>query len=567
MPACSIPTGHNAMFEPSAPAEPPWIKQQLRVPRDDETLFARPDLSAVIEQARKNEALFDRTPIDLAGRTLGQLRKWSRRDILQAARQYTSELTGEPISEQADGLLLVAGHQPSLFHPGVWVKNFAVGALAKSCAGTALNLIVDNDTLSSTQLRVPVGDRDFPRIEMVPFDDERPPQPWEEAKVANVEMFRTFGERVGALMSKWNIDPLLSGMWRDAVEVADRNGSLRDALTAARHRQERRWGCANLELPISRVCELDPFLWFASHVLTELPRFRDVHNEVLGEFRKVNRIRSRTHPVPELSAERDGWLEAPFWVWRKGEHQRQRVFAKQLGREVHLSDGDETFVRLPLEPGGEACCAVEALRELPQQGIRLRTRALTTTLFARLCLADLFVHGIGGSKYDEMTDRIIHRFYRLPAPSFLTLSATLHLPLADPFGVSAGDVTRLQRLQRDLQYNSDRHLTVGENADVDLLIAEKQQLIAEQDDSTASNLSRRQRRLRSRNNHDRFRRLREIGGRLSEMAVKKQQRVESELSDVAQQLAANTILANRELPFCLYPKENLRDFMTELPVA
>lgn len=566
MPACSIPTGHNAMFEPSAPVEPPWIKQQLRVPRDDETLFARPELSATIEAARTNEALFARTSIVLSGRTLGQLREWSRKDILRAARQYTSQLTGESISEQANGLLLVAGHQPSLFHPGVWVKNFALGALAKSCAGTALNLIVDNDTLSSTQLRVSAGDRDFPRMELVPFDDERPPQPWEEANIENRQLFATFGDRVGKLMSKWNIDPLLSGMWPDAVEVADASGSLCDALTAARHRQERRWGCANLELPISRVCELDPFLWFASHLLVELPRFRDVHNEVLGEFRKVNRIRSRTHPVPELSAERDGWLEAPFWVWRKGEHQRQRVFAKQLGREVHLSDGTETFARLPQEPGGEACCAVEALRELPQRGIRLRTRALTTTLFARLCLADLFVHGIGGSKYDEMTDRIIHRFYRLPAPSFLTLSATLHLPLADPFAVSAGDMSRLRRMQRDLKYNSDRHLTVGDNADVASLITEKRRLIAEQDDLAAGGLSRRQRRLRARSNHDRFRRLREIGGRLSELTVEKQQRVESELSDVAQQLAANAILKNRELPFCLYPEEKLRDFMTGLLV-
>ncbi|MBT6496547.1 MAG: hypothetical protein HOL01_18595 [Planctomycetaceae bacterium] len=554
------------MFESTAPAEPQWIKQQLRVPRDDETLFARPDLSAVIEDARDNVVQFDRTSIDLAGRTLGQLREWSRKDILQAARQYTAQLTGEPISEQANGLLLVAGHQPSLFHPGVWVKNFAVGALAKSCSGTALNLIVDNDTLSSTQMRVPVGDRNSPQIEMVPFDDERPPQPWEEAKVANGQLFASFGNRVGALMSKWNLEPLLGGMWPDAVEVANASGSLRDALTAARHRQEQRWGCENLELPISRVCELNPFLWFASHLLVELPRFRDVHNEVLGEFRKVNRIRSRTHPVPELSAEHDGWLEAPFWVWRAGEDQRQRAFAKQVGQEIHLSDGKETIAKLPLSPGGEACCAVEALRELPQRGIRLRTRALTTTLFSRLCLSDLFVHGIGGSKYDEMTDRIIHRFYRLSPPSFLTLSATLHLPLAEPFSVSTDDVTRLRRLQRDLAYNSDRYLTDGDNANVDSLITEKQQLIAEQKDATAGNLSRRQRRLRSRRNHDRFRRLREIGASLSELTVERQQQIETESSDVEQQLAANAILTNRELPFCLYPDEKLRSFMTELPV-
>ena len=40
------------------------------------------------------------------------------------------------------------------------------------------------------------------------------------------------------------------------------------------------------------------------------------------------------------------------------------------------------------------------------QGIKLRSRALVTTLFARLLLSDLFMHGIG-AKYDELTDVLV----------------------------------------------------------------------------------------------------------------------------------------------------------------
>ena len=43
----------------------------------------------------------------------------------------------------------------------------------------------------------------------------------------------------------------------------------------------------------------------------------------------------------------------------------------------------------------------------------LRPRALTLTLFARLCVADFFIHGIGGGKYDEVTDRIIRELPRI----------------------------------------------------------------------------------------------------------------------------------------------------------
>ena len=45
------------------------------------------------------------------------------------------------------------------------------------------------------------------------------------------------------------------------------------------------------------------------------------------------------------------------------------------------------------------------------EGIRLRPRALTTTMYLRLAMGDLFLHGIGGAKYDQLTDRIIEHFF------------------------------------------------------------------------------------------------------------------------------------------------------------
>ena len=61
--------------------------------------------------------------------------------------------------------------------------------------------------------------------------------------------------------------------------------------------------------------------------------------------------------------------------------------------------------------------------------MRLRTRALTTTLFSRFLLGDLFIHGIGGAKYDELGDEIARRFFGIEPPGFLTVSMTLWLGL------------------------------------------------------------------------------------------------------------------------------------------
>ena len=92
---------------------------------------------------------------------------------------------------------------------------------------------------------------------------------------------------------------------------------LGECFAAARRTYERRWGCHNLELPVSVLCQTEPFAFFAAHLLAELPRFHADYNACVHDYRRRHGLRSRNHPVPDL-AEEDGWLEAPFWGWRIG---------------------------------------------------------------------------------------------------------------------------------------------------------------------------------------------------------------------------------------------------------
>src|SRR5690606_17436002 len=190
---------------------------------------------------------------------------------------------------------------------------------------------------------------------------------------------------------------------------------------------------------------------------------------------------------------------------------------KSAGREVTLADDSgHRFAVLPLSPSMDACCAVEVLRTLPDQGVRFRTRALTTTLFARLFLAGLFVHGLGGAKYDEMTDRIIARFFGVPVPEYATVSASMYLPFAPPFDETPDDERRLLAQLRDLEQNPQRHLPRGINPAIDRLLDEKAALIAAQDAAAQwHDLPKRLRRERSEENARRFRRIQEVTAELA----------------------------------------------------
>jgi hypothetical protein len=53
---------------------------------------------------------------------------------------------------------------------------------------------------------------------------------------------------------------------------------------------------------------------------------------------------------------------------------------------------------------------------------------LTLTTYLRLLVVDQFVHGIGGGRYDQVTDRLIGTFFGLTPPRFAVATATLFFP-------------------------------------------------------------------------------------------------------------------------------------------
>ncbi len=329
----------------------------------------------------------------MQGRKVGRLRDHARREVVQRARGNSSRHHGlgpGPAATAADVSppLIVTGHQPELFHPGVWVKNFAAAAIARSCGGVSLNLIVDNDLPKDSAIRVPAFEDGRLRAVAVEFDRWPGEIPFEDWDVGDESMFASFPDRVGKVLDGAVADPLLADFWGRAVRRrADVRGvGMRFAL--ARREIEAAWGVSNLELPLSSLCETDSFRWFASHLIAQLPRYQAIHNECLARYRAAHHIRSRHHPVAALGR-LDDWLEAPFWVWRAGHPRRRALLARQRPRVVELRIAGETepFASLPLDPDGEACCAVERLRDLPLRSIRLRTRALTTTMFAPCCWA------------------------------------------------------------------------------------------------------------------------------------------------------------------------------------
>jgi hypothetical protein len=530
------------------------IRRRLRAPPEDGGTLIEPPPPEAGALLAHNIDLRRAARCEVAGRTLADLAGQARAELLDAAREATAQYRDVP-APPPDGPLLLAGHQPQLFHAGVWFKNFVLGGLATAQRGTGVNLVIDSDSLRTPSLRVPGGSVQEPTAHAIPFDAPGPEIPFEERTILDRPLFDSFAGRASEQLRPLVTDPLLQEFWPVARRRSRETDNLGACLAQSRHVLEGMWGLSTLELPQSRVCQLPAFQWFAAHLLVELPRLHDVYNRSLWEYRRVHRVRSRNHPAPDLAAE-DDWLEAPFWIWTQEDPRRRRLFVRREPGRLLLSNRGRVEIELP---AGDAARTAAALAELPAQRIKLRTRALITTLWARLALGDVFLHGIGGAKYDQLTDLILQRFFHVPPPAFLTVTATLRLPIPRP-RVNDNDLRQVQSELRELEFHPERWLDrhsgevpAADRQRVDELRRVKAHWIAAP--QTRDNARQRCREIRTANQQ------------LAAWTQRLRSAVLARRETLERQWRAEAILASREYAFCLFPARTLRNFLLEFHSA
>jgi hypothetical protein len=524
----------------------PQAHARLRAPAEDRTALIEPPLNEAGALIAAGCRVHCNSSYDVQGRSLAELALEARGQLVAAARRYTSNFCDPGAPEDFQHVLL-AGHQPQMFHAGVWFKNFALAKLARRHRAVAVNLVIDSDTIKEAALRVPSGTIDDPVRTVLPFDDATPEIPYEHRALENRALFADFGRQAQRAMAEIVPDPLIGELWPRVVDRSYETNNLGECLSQARRQLEGDWGLDTLELPQSQVCQLGAFHWFVAHLLAQLPRFRKIHNEALVEYRRFHHLRSANHPVPDLAADRE-WLEAPFWLWTPERPQRRRMFVRRRGDEVVVSDRSRIEIRLPLTADGDAGRAAEALAELPARGICLRTRALTTTMFARLLLGDLFLHGIGGGLYDQLTDAIVRRFFQFEPPPFMVLSATMLLPV-DRERVSGERAREADERLRAMRYHPERigSAPPADVAEFERLAQTKARWIATP--QTPANARERCRAIRAANEA------------MAELLEADRRQASAERDRVARRLRAEAVLAWREYAFCLHPKKTLQDFL------
>jgi len=392
---------------------------RLRPPPGDREVLVRPALAEMPALVTRNHDRLDRLDVPILGQPFQSVRA--------AARQA--------VAGGAD-LVVQTGHQPTPFHAGVWIKNFLTNRLARRVAAVPLDVIVDNDAAKHLELRIPRPTPDGRAVvTRVPLtaSPPGPDVPYEECPAPTADRLKEIGRVAADACPHDGMREGFEQFWRLVGEVHRPGRSIAELLTDARHRLEVAAGLDNREILMSEMSAGRAFRLLLLHILGDARRFVEVHNAALADYRRAHRIRNRANPMPDLAVEGD-LVELPYWVWRRGagarSGERRGRLTARIGKDtIELRRGDETVLAASRRELLDAETGPALLAEAADRGWKVRPRALTTTMFCRLFVADVFIHGIGGAAYDRVTDRIIREFIGIEPPPYIVCSATVRLPL------------------------------------------------------------------------------------------------------------------------------------------
>lgn len=367
-----------------------------------------------------------------------------RRDVFRAARAWTNSFDerfgmsaghaqrgsingdsgnelpgGEQDSAEGGGdeelPLIMTGHQPIFCHAGIFEKYRAIAGYLAAHPARAVNVIIDTDESEGGRVIYPERADGVLRLRF--------------ARVAGGgDLF--LADRLTSREEIHTLSSLIRQSWDAAQPEGEREvlhrvldfleqhagDSLMEVTTAVR----RIFGriSAIQELPLSELLKITAVQEFVAELFRDHQRFHEVYNAVLVVHRQKRGIRNLANPFPTLRATGTRH-EMPFWILRRANLGREECWVEDVGTRVRLFAREELL--------GECERGELAAFFQRPQGPKIVPRGGAITFLLRLLASDLFVHGVGGRKYDTFTDEFIRSYVGAEPPPFVTISATRYL--------------------------------------------------------------------------------------------------------------------------------------------
>lgn len=304
------------------------------------------------------------------------------------------------VKEQTS-ICIATGHQPNFFHPGI-AYRLSLGAALKNY-GTGNQYVfwsVDHEKLGSLTMHMPENERSgykWKKVDIIQSDevpskinaDNLPDLPGPE-KLPGI--FKSAYAKFNAL---WNQRTQYETVAQAVVHTQFE--FMKDKMAPP-----------DLVRSVSELGHDPDFLTFAHSILSDAENYRKAFNSALDDVRARHKIRHPALPLPALDSQDTG-----LWAISKKTGHRQHLRAVLTNGAVTLDGGADEKVILSADPA--------ELEGLPWQ---ILPRAAVLTQFIRFYSCDLFVHGLGGSAYEEVNDILMGAYFQKRGAPYIVASFT-----------------------------------------------------------------------------------------------------------------------------------------------
>ncbi len=336
-----------------------------------------------------------------------------RNQLYERAREYSesvaatakrggihTELRLAPF-DSANTPIIMAGHQPVVYHPGLLIKVQSLVRFAELSTAVGINIVIDTDQGDAGMLHWPSLASGSLEIKFASIATKRDSL-YSDQRVESESVVAAVFESIEADLCR--CAEVNSGA-NLSIEQARLAGSLYKRLSgeslSIAHTVVR-WALLKstlIELPLSIFVQETELREIIREFASDGIRLAETYNKTLDAYRYEHRIANQANPFPNMKCDQAN-IELPIWRVFKGS--REALFYS-LG------------MRSP------------AVAESKQGAEYLAPRGSITTMLLRSFCSDFFIHGLGGANYDRFVDQLSSRYLGVDLPRYVVTSGTRHL--------------------------------------------------------------------------------------------------------------------------------------------
>lgn len=303
------------------------------------------------------------------------------KEFLEISNELKKEL-GFPI----DKTVIMTGHQPILYYPGIFVKLILASEIAKQFNGEAYYLVLDTDR-ENVFWKFIFYKNSYYRKDLILNNPKEIllNQLLEENKKEQLLEFLKEWELQFYFIFEPNFVPEIKSKLKKIYQYISTSKKIKISELSI-FLNEIFIKELNLKIrPIflSNILNTKTYKYIYEFIKSNYKKFYKIYNTLLNDFRKEHHIQNTAIPFPNLKEN-----ELPFW--------------KSNGyiRRTLLLEEDNNCLILP--------------------------KAVIISLIIRGFLSDLMVHGVGGGFYDLVVERILNEFLGFSISPFITTTATVY---------------------------------------------------------------------------------------------------------------------------------------------